>query len=125
MSINEYLKAKDEGKEKHVPGIEIKECASCGELAVTVQVGREIMHPSTVEHAIKTITLYGATKEKKLEQLAVFQLGDEHTVPRARAYVKKGQYVLVHAGFAIEVLNEKEAMETLDLFREMLSMEEK
>jgi hydrogenase expression/formation protein HypC len=39
--------------------------------------------------------------------------------------VKKGQYVLVHAGFAIEVLNEKEAMETLDLFREMLSMEEK
>ena len=39
--------------------------------------------------------------------------------------VKKGQYLLVHAGFAIEVLNKKEAMETLDLFREMLSMEEK
>jgi hydrogenase expression/formation protein HypC len=39
--------------------------------------------------------------------------------------VKKGQYVLVHAGFAIEVLDEKEAKETLDLFREMLSMEEK
>ncbi|RLI51562.1 MAG: HypC/HybG/HupF family hydrogenase formation chaperone, partial [Candidatus Thorarchaeota archaeon] len=38
--------------------------------------------------------------------------------------VKKGDYVLVHAGFAIEVLNEKEAMETLSLFREMLSQEE-
>jgi hydrogenase expression/formation protein HypC len=38
--------------------------------------------------------------------------------------VKKGQYVLVHAGFAIEVLNEKEAKETLDLFREMLSVED-
>lgn len=38
--------------------------------------------------------------------------------------VKTGNYVLVHAGFAIEVLNEKEAEETLDLFREMLSMEE-
>ena len=38
--------------------------------------------------------------------------------------VKKGDYVLVHAGFAIEVLNEKEAKETLDLFREMLSGEE-
>ena len=38
--------------------------------------------------------------------------------------VKKGDYVLVHAGFAIEVLDEKEAMETLDLFREMLSQEE-
>jgi hydrogenase expression/formation protein HypC len=39
--------------------------------------------------------------------------------------VKKGDYILVHAGFAIEVLNEKEAQETLDLFREMLSMEDK
>jgi len=35
--------------------------------------------------------------------------------------VKLGEYVLVHAGFAIEKLNEKEAQETLDLFREMLS----
>ena len=35
--------------------------------------------------------------------------------------VKTGDYILVHAGFAIEVLNEKEAQETLDLFREMLS----
>lgn len=35
--------------------------------------------------------------------------------------VKIGDYILVHAGFAIEVLNEKEAKETLDLFREMLS----
>ena len=39
--------------------------------------------------------------------------------------VKKGDYVLVHAGFAIEVLNKKEAMETLDLFREMLSAGER
>ncbi len=35
--------------------------------------------------------------------------------------VNIGDYILVHAGFAIEVLNEKEAQETLDLFREMLS----
>ena len=38
--------------------------------------------------------------------------------------VKIGDYVLVHAGFAIQVLDEKEANETLDLFREMLSYEE-
>lgn len=38
--------------------------------------------------------------------------------------VKVGEYVLVHAGFAIQILDEKEARETLDLFREMLSMEE-
>jgi len=35
--------------------------------------------------------------------------------------VKINDYVLVHAGFAIEVLNEKDAKETLELFREMLS----
>jgi len=37
--------------------------------------------------------------------------------------VKIGEYILVHAGFAIQVLDEKEANETLDLFREMLSSE--
>jgi hydrogenase expression/formation protein HypC len=37
--------------------------------------------------------------------------------------VKIGDYVLVHAGFAIQVLDEKEAKETLNLFREMLSGE--
>ena len=38
--------------------------------------------------------------------------------------VKIGDYVLVHAGFAIEVLNEKDAKDTLALFKEMLSSEE-
>lgn len=37
---------------------------------------------------------------------------------------KIGDYVLVHAGFAIQVIDEKEANETLNLFREMLSYEE-
>jgi hydrogenase expression/formation protein HypC len=38
--------------------------------------------------------------------------------------VKVGNYILVHAGFAIEVLDEKDALETLNLFREMLVNEE-
>ncbi len=38
--------------------------------------------------------------------------------------VKVGEYVLVHAGFAIQVIDEKEAKETLKLFREMLSLGE-
>jgi hydrogenase expression/formation protein HypC len=32
---------------------------------------------------------------------------------------KVGDYVIVHVGFALNVLDEKEAMETLDLFRQM------
>lgn len=31
-----------------------------------------------------------------------------------------GQYVIVHAGFAIQVLNEEEARETLELFDQIL-----
>jgi hydrogenase expression/formation protein HypC len=34
--------------------------------------------------------------------------------------VNIGDYVLVHAGFAIQVLDEQEAKETLKLFREIL-----
>jgi len=33
-----------------------------------------------------------------------------------------GQYVLVHAGFALQVLDEEEALETLALWDEALSM---
>lgn len=37
--------------------------------------------------------------------------------------VKKNDYVLVHAGFAIEILNQKEALETLSLFHEIYDNE--
>ncbi|MFW6101019.1 MAG: HypC/HybG/HupF family hydrogenase formation chaperone [Bacteroidota bacterium] len=37
--------------------------------------------------------------------------------------VREGDYVLLHAGFAIQKINEKEAQETLQLFREMGEME--
>ncbi len=36
---------------------------------------------------------------------------------------KLGDYVLVHAGFAIQVLDELEAKETLKLFRQMLAFQ--
>lgn len=34
--------------------------------------------------------------------------------------LKVGDYVIVHAGFAIQRLDEKEALETLDIIREIL-----
>jgi hydrogenase expression/formation protein HypC len=36
---------------------------------------------------------------------------------------KVGDYVIVHAGFAIQILDEKDALETLDLFREVFGGE--
>ena len=35
--------------------------------------------------------------------------------------VQVGEYVIVHAGFAIEVMDEREARETLQLWEELLS----
>jgi hydrogenase expression/formation protein HypC len=35
--------------------------------------------------------------------------------------VKVGEYIIVHAGFAIEVVDEKEALETLRIWDELLS----
>ena len=35
--------------------------------------------------------------------------------------VKTGTWVLVHTGFVIQILDEKEALETLDLWKEILS----
>jgi hydrogenase expression/formation protein HypC len=39
--------------------------------------------------------------------------------------VKVGDYVLVHAGYAIQVLDEQEALETLRLWNEILEFEPK
>ncbi len=36
--------------------------------------------------------------------------------------VKEGDYVLVHAGFAIQVLDKEEAEQTLKLWEEMLAL---
>ncbi|MGE5509273.1 MAG: HypC/HybG/HupF family hydrogenase formation chaperone [Chitinophagales bacterium] len=37
--------------------------------------------------------------------------------------VKVGDFVLVHAGFAVEIVDEKAAEETLDIFRQLLGGE--
>lgn len=59
----------------------------------------------------------------KKDDLATIDYGDgtKRTVNISLVDVEKGDYVLVHAGFAIERIEENEAKKTLDLFREMLS----
>lgn len=38
--------------------------------------------------------------------------------------VRVGDYVLVHAGFAIEIVDEQEAKKTLELFEELARLDE-
>ncbi|MEM0358551.1 MAG: HypC/HybG/HupF family hydrogenase formation chaperone [Hadesarchaea archaeon] len=60
--------------------------------------------------------------EKKGE-LAKVDFGDGtlREVDISLVEVEVGQYVIVHAGFAIQVLDEEEARESLRLWQELLS----
>jgi len=49
---------------------------------------------------------------------AIFQAG----LPMVEN-VKVGDYILLHAGFAIQKISEKEALETINLFKEMYDSE--
>ena len=92
MGISNYLKSIDQGKEKHLPYIEYKECVSCGELNLTIQIGKETIHPSLVDHAIKTIIVYGVTEKAEIKQLTVFHLEGEFCLPIVRTSIKKGLF---------------------------------
>lgn len=38
--------------------------------------------------------------------------------------VKVGEYILIHAGFAIQAIDEEEALRTLELFKELQAYEQ-
>jgi hydrogenase expression/formation protein HypC len=50
--------------------------------------------------------------------------GASRAVNVAMVQVEAGQYVIVHAGFAISVMDEKEANESLETWREFLEFQE-
>ncbi len=62
--------------------------------------------------------------KKKQHATVDYGSGTKRKANVSLVQVKQGDYVLVHAGFAIQVLDKKEALETLALFREMLSLQE-
>lgn len=63
---------------------------------------------------------------KKRADIAQVDYGDgvKRDVNIALVDVAIGDYVIVHAGFAIEVLDEHEALETLRLWEEILAFKE-
>jgi len=46
--------------------------------------------------------------------------GVERPVNVSLVEVDVGDYVIVHAGYAIQVLSEEDALQSLDIFRQML-----
>ena len=57
----------------------------------------------------------------KEDDIAVFEVGGQENpvVLTLVEGVKAGDYVLIHAGFAIEIIDEEEAKKTLALFEEI------
>ena len=53
-----------------------------------------------------------------------FGEGTSREVNIALVNVNVGEYVIVHAGFAIEVLDEAEAKDTLNLWNQILSQDD-
>ena len=59
MKFNDVLQSADWKSEKHVPVIIAPETVKAGEkFMVELSVGKEIAHPNTTEHHIRSIRLY-------------------------------------------------------------------
>ncbi|HDL86162.1 MAG TPA: desulfoferrodoxin [Candidatus Acetothermia bacterium] len=88
MRLGELIKTgSQEGKEKHVPVIELVSCKECGGNAVKITVGKEVTHPNTIEHHIKWIVLFGA-KNGVAVHIATFDLGPTYGIPTVVAHAK-------------------------------------
>lgn len=62
----------------------------------------------------------GGLKMAKVDFGGIFREACLDYVPDA----KPGEYCLIHVGFAISILSESEAMETLDLLKQISDIEE-
>ena len=81
MKLGELIKTEaQEGKEKHVPVIDLIACPDCGDKVVKITVGKETPHPNLLEHHIKRITLFGV-KGGLAVHIATFDLGATYGIP--------------------------------------------
>jgi hydrogenase expression/formation protein HypC len=60
---------------------------------------------------------------KEKSAIVDFGEGVEREINVALVDVKVGEYVLVHAGYAIQILDEREARETIQLWNQILESE--
>lgn len=72
------------GKEKHVPIIDAPAAAKAGEpFDITVQVGKVVKHPNTVEHHIRWIQLYAIEEDSKyVVNLGTFDFAPTYADPK-------------------------------------------
>lgn len=94
MKFEEILKGiLAEGKEKHLPVIEVGKGRGKNEVdVVRVFVGKEIPHPNTIEHHIAWIELYGVKQDGQVVDLGRAAFAPAFTNPNARFQVPVGDF---------------------------------
>ena len=87
------------GKEKHVPIIDAPSKVKAGEpFTVTVQVGKIVAHPNTVEHHIKWIQLYALEEDTQYAvQLGSFEFFPTYTKPKVTVPVMLKKNATIYA----------------------------
>ena len=73
-----------EGKEKHVPVIEVPASVKSGEaFDVNIIIGKEVAHPNTLEHHIKWIQVYADIEGRgNPVHVATFDIGPTFAAPK-------------------------------------------
>ena len=94
MKFGDILKSPDaEGKEKHVPVIEIdKGKGEGGADIVRIIVGKEVPHPNTIEHHIVWIELFGVKKDGQVINMGRSDFAPGYTNPRTRFQVPVAEF---------------------------------
>ncbi len=93
MKFTDILKNKEhEGKEKHVPVIEINKGAEENKDIVRVIVGKEVPHPNTVEHHIAWVELYGVKEDGQVINLGRAAFAPGYTSPNASFQVSLKEF---------------------------------
>ena len=94
MKFGDILKSpQSEGKEKHVPVIEVGKGKGEGEADVVhVVVGKETPHPNTIEHHIAWAELYGVKKDGQVINLGRSAFAPNYTKPNIRFQVPVAEF---------------------------------
>lgn len=96
MAFADYIrKPETEGKEKHVPSIILSD-SEIGTV-VSIQVGKEVLHPTTPEHHIEWVQLFGVAQDGKFIQIGVLTFGKGTSLPSGSIVIKKENYTSLTA----------------------------
>lgn len=84
-----------EGKEKHVPDIAV----STGDAGtvVTVKVGKDVLHPTSKEHHIAWVKLFGETPDSKFVEIGRLDFGEGTALPVGSVMVETSAYTSITA----------------------------